>query len=99
VASFEAPIGGLLWAPADTEMIPEFHRYHLDDSADLTSCSLIVEQCEEVPEQRYASLPLSAERLQKFYGAESPLRWHYVRDLTNGGKLVSRDVSFEPFQN
>jgi predicted methyltransferase len=77
------------------EMLPEFHRYHLDDDPDLTSCSLIVERhCDDL-DPSYTSTPLTADRLSKFYGESSPLQIRYVRDLTNGGKLATRDVQME----
>lgn len=79
------------------EMLPEFHKYHLDDDPDLTSCSLLVERRDATRETIYASRGLPADRLQNFYGKSSPLKIRYVRDLTNGGKLASRDVTMEPF--
>lgn len=79
------------------EMLPEFHRYHLDDNPELTSCSLLVQRYDDTGATEYKSQPLSSERLEKFYGSTSPLLYHYVRDLTNGGKFPSRDVILEPF--
>jgi predicted methyltransferase len=78
------------------EMIHEFHRYHLDDSPELTSCCLVVKRL-EVEIGPYKSKRLSKDRLDNFYGADSPLLVHYVRDLINGGKLDSRDYQTEPW--
>lgn len=81
-----------------SELIPEFHRYHLDDTPDLTSCSLVIKR-RNVPKERLRSKPLPQEMLNQFYGEEAPLKVHYVRDKTNGGKLASRDYELEPFFN
>jgi N4-bis(aminopropyl)spermidine synthase len=77
-----------------TEILPEFHRYHLDDSPELTSCSLLIARTGEY-QSAYASEPLSQEERARFYGQSAPLEVRYVRDLTGGGKLASRDVSLE----
>ncbi len=79
------------------EMLPKFHHYHLDDAPDLTSCSLVIERKTEIPSE-YKSQKLSPERLEHFYGAASPLRYQYVIDKTNGGKLATRDVDLIPFK-
>jgi hypothetical protein len=78
------------------EMLPQFHRYHLDDDPDLTSCSLIAQRrgAASVP---YGSKVLDPEKLHNFYGSENPLRIHYIRDLRNGGKFESHDIKTEPF--
>ncbi len=78
------------------EMLPEFHHYHLDDAPDLTSCSMVVERRAQV-QANYSSQPLPARRLANFYGANNPLRYKYVIDKTNGGKLASRDVDLIPY--
>lgn len=80
------------------EMVPEFHQYHLDDAPELQSCSLLVARNNEECEKGYASKPLEPERLRNFYGAKSPLKIRYIRDLTNGGKLMTHDVKMEPFE-
>ena len=79
------------------EVLPEFHSYHLDDAPELTSCAMMI-QHDGVLNTPYSSEPLDRENLQNFYGADAPMRFHYVRDLTNDGKLASRDVELEPFQ-
>lgn len=82
---------------AVAEMLHEFHRYHLDDSPELTSCCLVVKR-RDASSQQYSSKALTKQRLENFYGADSPLRIHYVRDLTNGGKLDSRDYRSDPWE-
>jgi len=77
-------------------LLPEFHRYHLDDTPDLTSCSMVVRRINYSP-TTYTSKPLKRSMLASFYGEESPLRVRYVRDLTHGGKFPSRDHRFEHF--
>jgi predicted methyltransferase len=79
---------------AISELLPRFHHYHLDDAPELTSCSMIIRRVkyDKVP---YNSQPLDFSMLANFYGEESPLRVKYIRDLTNGGKLPSRDHIIE----
>jgi len=76
------------------ELLPEFHRYHLDDAPDLRSCSMVIRR-RQFTKSEYGSTPLPACMLDSFYGQNAPLRAHYVRDLTNGGKLPSRDYRIE----
>lgn len=80
------------------EMVPQFHRYHLDDTPDLTSCSLVGRRLSFQPGV-YSSRPLEGESLENFYGDHSPLRAGYVRDLRRGSKLPSRDYKIEPLTN
>jgi predicted methyltransferase len=77
-----------------SQLIPEFHGYHLDDDANLTSCSLVVRRIEP-PRGRYASKPLDREQLADFYGRDRDLRVRYVRDLTRGSHFQSTDYEFE----
>jgi predicted methyltransferase len=79
-----------------TEMLPNFHRYHLDDNPELTSCCIIFDR-ENFPIRSYDSKSISNEDLKDFYGCDVPLRIHYIRDKTNGGKLESNDYEAEPF--
>jgi predicted methyltransferase len=81
-----------------SELLPEFHHYHLDDSPDLTSCSMVIRRVEYAP-RNYSSQPLPTSMLSNFYGEESPLRVRYVRDTTRGGKLPSKDHTMELFDN
>lgn len=77
-----------------SELLPEFHHYHLDDAPDLTSCSMVVRRLEYHP-AAYSSDVLAPSVLKNFYGGESPLRVRYIRDLTHGGKFPSRDYKIE----
>ena len=54
------------------ELVPKFHRYHLDDTPDLTSCSMIVRRL-NFKRERYSSQHLGREILANFYGAATPL--------------------------
>lgn len=81
-----------------SELLPEFHHYHLDDAPDLTSCSMVVRRVEYQPAP-YASTPLEPSMLANFYGEESPLRVRYIRDLTQGSKAPSRDHTIEPLEH
>jgi len=80
-----------------SEMIPEFHTYHLDDDPDLTSCSIVfrrIDQDQVVSE--YNSKPLSKSDLDKFYGIHEPLIYKYVKDVTNR-KYIQADYQLIPF--
>jgi N4-bis(aminopropyl)spermidine synthase len=77
-----------------SELLPEFHHYHLDDAPELTSCSMVVRRVEYDPTV-YASKPLEPSMLTNFYGKQSPLHVRYIRDLTQGRKLPSKDHKIE----
>lgn len=77
------------------EMLPQFHKYHLDDAPELTSCCMFLAR-DNHDFQPYGSLSLTEDDLLNFYGAEAPLIIHYIRDSTNGGKLESHDYYTEP---
>jgi predicted methyltransferase len=78
------------------EMLPEFHKYHLDDSPELTSCSMLVER-DDASASTYDSKALPTSEWPNFYGMNDPAKYRYVKDLTNGGKFMSNDVELEPF--
>jgi len=77
------------------EMLPQFHHYHLDDTPDLTSCSLIANRdgCESLA---YSSENLGKDLLANFYGEEAPLKIRYIRDKRQGGRLPSQDHWMDP---
>lgn len=76
------------------EVLPQFHHYHLDDSPDLTSCSLVaIRQGDEGIKSFSENLPV--EDLENFYGSFAPLDVHYVLDLRKGGAFPSRDYHLE----
>jgi len=81
-----------------SELIPEFHHYHLDDKPELTSCSMVVRRIKYHP-SAYSSKPLEPSMVTNFYGKALPLRARYVRDLTCGGKFPSRDYEIEPLDS
>lgn len=73
-----------------TEVLPQFHHYHLDDNPTLTSCSLIaVRRGDEGVKSASEGLP--RETLENFYGAFAPLNVRYVLDRRKGGALPSLD--------
>jgi N4-bis(aminopropyl)spermidine synthase len=78
------------------ELVPSFHGYHLDDAPDLTSCSLVIKRCDQCGAE-YASEELTNAELVNFYGKNIPLNFHYIKDLTNGGKMASNDHRIEPY--
>jgi predicted methyltransferase len=77
-----------------SELVPEFHQYHLEDAPNLKSCSMVMKR-RTAPEAAKPSESLPKEFLENFYGKSAPLRARYVRDVT-GGKLASRDHRIEP---
>jgi len=77
-----------------TELLPEFHHYHLDDVPDLTSCSMVVQRV-KAPLARYSSKRLEEAQLNNFYGKGKHLRVKYVRDLTGGSRFPSTDYKLE----
>ena len=77
-----------------SELLPQFHKYHLDDDPELTSCSMIaVRAGEEGVKSNSKALP--KKDLKNFYGKSSPLKVRYVRDKLNGGALPSSDFHYE----
>lgn len=79
-----------------SDLLPRFHNYHLDDAPELTSCSMIIRR-RKGPLGEYGSAAIAFEERENFYGTDAPLRVHYVRDLTDGGKLGYTDYTTEPF--
>ena len=59
------------------EMIPSFHHYHLDDSPELTSCSLVARKIDEGNEE-YSSVRLPKEWLLNFYGKDKSMKVKYI---------------------
>lgn len=75
-------------------MLPAFHKYHLDDAPDLTSCSMVIRRLEN-SKNNYESVSLTEQERVDFYGKGKSLNIRYVRDLTEGGTVESRDYNFE----
>ncbi len=61
------------------EMQPQLHLYHLDDAPNLRSCSCLMRQIDQERHSK-ASLPLSSDRLNNFYGKNNQLRYQYVKE-------------------
>jgi predicted methyltransferase len=79
------------------EMIPRLHSYHLEDAPELTSCSLVMKRLRFIP-QPYSSQSIRPEEKERFYGEDAPLRWKYIKDRLNGGKLPSMDCEYIGFE-
>ncbi|HEV2331145.1 MAG TPA: bis-aminopropyl spermidine synthase family protein [Verrucomicrobiae bacterium] len=75
------------------EMIPNLHKYHLDDAPELMSCSIVVRDVlgGSVP----PSEPLPAKTLINFYGRDNPLKVRYVRDLSGLNRGRAADVTYK----
>ncbi|MGE6323212.1 bis-aminopropyl spermidine synthase family protein [Pseudomonas oryzihabitans] len=72
------------------EQLPQLHEYHLDDAPDLRSCSCLFRRVlPELMEKGSDSLP--AERLENFYGNNSPLTYKYVREKQTLNQLKAAD--------
>ena len=82
-----------------SEMLPELHKYHLDDAPELTSCCMLVRDIEQKPKAS-PSAPLDARVLENFYGRQSPLRYRYVRDRSglNLGKAPDGSYQLIPLE-
>lgn len=73
-----------------SQLIPEFHSYHLDDTPELTSCSMVVKLL-TFKEQKYFSKIINKTERNNFYGLGAPLKIKYVKDRTNSGRFRSKD--------
>ena len=62
-----------------SEMIPELHNYHLDDTPDLKSCSLIIKRLEPI-NLPVKSRAITTDQQNHFYGKNNPLKIRYIRD-------------------
>lgn len=60
------------------QMIPSLHSYHLDDAPSLRSCTMVFRK---VGNGVVRNIPLSAARLEDFYGRSQALRIRYVREI------------------
>lgn len=78
------------------EMVPRFHRYHLDDEPELTSCSLIARHVRSRGSLPNSSTKLDDEVLRNFYGRGAGLDVEYVKDLRNGAKMAGFDHKLVP---
>lgn len=68
------------------------HQYHLDDSPDLTSCTMAARRAVPDAPTKPRSTSLPDEFRANFYGADQSITIARVRDLTHGGRRASRDV-------
>ncbi len=79
-----------------SEMVPEFHSYHLDDDPNIKSCSIMFRRIGSVNEN-YGSVALTEDEMEKFYGLNEPLIYKYVKDLTCR-KYVQPDYQLVPLK-
>ena len=79
-----------------TEILPQFHHYHLDDSPSLTSCSLIADRF-GAKWVKSTSAPLPKADYDQFYGGDKSLNVKYIRDRLQGGNFESADYWTEIF--
>jgi len=80
-----------------SELIPAFHSYHLDDEPSLKSCALSFKRL-RFDKSKYSSKNLDTKMLCEFYGVGKPLKFRFVRDLTEGGNIQSKDYKLESYE-
>lgn len=73
-----------------SELLPRFHKYHLDDDPELTSCCVIAVRDGDNGVKSF-SKGIPEDDLANFYGKYAPLDVRYVRDHRKGGTLPSLD--------
>ncbi len=64
-----------------SRMMPQLHSYHLDDAPELRSCNLIIKARPSNAEVLGSDPILDDTRLDNFYGRDTTLRVHYVREV------------------
>lgn len=79
-----------------SEIKPKAHSYHLDDSPELTSCTLLVKRA-AVAAEANPSKSLTRDECNNFYGKDTPLKVERIRDRTAAGAFPSRDYEVIPF--
>ena len=57
---------------------------------------MIVKRC-GFCSREYSSCHIESEEKENFYGERIPLKWKYIKDKTNGGKLGTYDCEFIGF--
>ena len=65
-----------------SEMLPQFHLYHLDDNPELRSCTCLFRRFVTI-DGPLVSRGANQERLANFYGRDNPLTVKYVREVPN----------------
>lgn len=63
------------------KMASRLHSYHLDDAPDLRSCNLLFKSLPGAKPKSTSEAITDPERLKNFYGAETPPRVRYVREI------------------
>jgi predicted methyltransferase len=77
-----------------SEMIPGLHKYHLDDSPELTSCCMLTRDINaQLAYEKSEHLP--TEVLANFYGRNNPLKVRYVKDHSGLNLGRAHDRSYE----
>jgi N4-bis(aminopropyl)spermidine synthase len=78
------------------ECMPAFHAYHLDDSPDLLSCSMILRSIAD-NSSHYSSAPILKEDRVSFYGTDKNLEVRFVRDNSEYGEDLLQNYSLERY--
>lgn len=78
-------------------MMPQLHRYHLDDAPNLRSCNLIIKALPGNQRLESSVAISDPARLEHFYGRDNPPRVHYIRECKrlDYGKAHDDEYSLE----
>lgn len=82
-----------------SEMIPGLHKYHLDDTPELTSCCILIRDVLNKIKNK-DSVSLDKSILSNFYGRNNPLQVKYIKDLSglNYGKASDKSYKLIPME-
>lgn len=75
-------------------MMPHVHQYHLDDAPELRSCNLMLNALPENTAPKSQSIIDQVQR-ENFYGRDSHLRIHYVREKVRLDYGKAHDDEYE----
>jgi N4-bis(aminopropyl)spermidine synthase len=78
-------------------MMPQLHRYHLDDAPNLRSCNLIIKALPDNKAPGPSAAISDTERLAHFYGRDNPPKVRYIRERKHldYGKAHDDEYSLE----
>jgi len=78
-------------------MMPQLHRYHLDDAPNLRSCNLIVKALPDNQAPGCSTAISDPARLAHFYGRDNPPKVRYIRERKrlDYGKAHDDEYSLE----
>lgn len=78
-----------------SSMVPQLHRYHLDDAPDLRSCNLTIAPAPGMPRVPTDNVALDEKRLKNFYGRSKEPRVRFVLERQRIGYGLAHDDEYE----